>query len=214
MQHIDMIEAPRPTAQSSSGGFRRQGPALLADCDAPSCMQRARLGGSRFILSFLFSAVTSAAFSGVPVIARSAVRSDVCADAVGKGGAAMGAPAGVVVAGASASEVNGEYVARAPDVIPAGFAATCEQMGWPPAATWRKLSDGMRHWFESSNGSYIYWNRSDGCWWIDEPSGAGVYIQRSSSELPPIEGKWEPLSAPAASGLPQLRRLQTQPSVN
>ena len=86
-------------------------------------------------------------------IARSAVRSDVCADAVGKGGAAMGAPAGVVVAGASASEVNGEYVARAPDVIPAGFAATCEQMGWPPAATWRKLSDGMRHWFESSNGS-------------------------------------------------------------
>ena len=55
--------------------------------------------------------------------------------------------------------------------------------------------------------------RSDGCWWIDAPDGAGVYIQRSSDDLPPSGGKWEPLSAKAASVLPQLR-VQQRPNTN
>jgi hypothetical protein len=65
----------------------------------------------------------------------------------------------VVVAGASVEDVNGEYGARAPGVVPAGFTATCLQMRWDPAAMWTKLSDGRRLWFEADNGSYIYWNR-------------------------------------------------------
>ena len=102
-------------------------------------------------------------------------------------------------------QVNGEYGVRAPDVIPAGFTATCVKMSWPHEAMWKKLSDGRRPWFEHSNGSYIYWNRSDGCWWIDDPSGAGVYIQKALSELPPEDGHWEPLNRHAADRLPQLR---------
>jgi len=101
-------------------------------------------------------------------------------------------------------EVNGAYAIRAPNVIPAGFTATCEQMNWPHEEMWKKLSDGRRAWFESDNGSYIYWNKSDGCWWIDGPSGAGVYIQRNAGELPPLDGKWEPLNPVAAAAQPVL----------
>lgn len=112
---------------------------------------------------------------------------------------------GVMVAGASIQEVNGAYRAREPHTIPAGFTATCVQMQWHPEEMWTKLSDGRRAWYENENGSYIYWNRSDGCWWIDSPSGAGVYIQKRSCQVPPVDGVWEPLSAPAAAALPQLR---------
>eukprot|EP00965_Chrysotila_dentata_P261845 6214379-Pleurochrysis_carterae.AAC.1 len=49
-----------------------------------------------------------------------------------------------------------------------------------------------RAWFEAESGAYIYWNRSDGNWWIDEPSGAGAYIAQSDQQLPPTEG-WKPL---------------------
>ena len=31
-------------------------------------------------------------------------------------------------------------------------------------------------WYEHDNEAYIYWNRSDGRWWIDVPSGAGAYV--------------------------------------
>ena len=51
-----------------------------------------------------------------------------------------------------------------------------------------RLSDGKRPWFESDNESYVYWNRADGKWWIDEPSGAGKYIVFSDGELPPARG--------------------------
>ena len=74
---------------------------------------------------------------------------------------------------------------------------------------WRKLSDGRRPWFESDNGSYIYWNRSDGCWWIDGPTGAGVYIQKRDSEVPPVDGEWKPLNTEASLALPVLRLLHS-----
>lgn len=128
-------------------------------------------------------------------------------------GCAADAGVAVVVAEASVEDVNGEYSARSPDVIPAGFAATCAQMRWEPGQMWKQLSDGRRLWFEAENGSYIYWNRSDGCWWIDAPSGAGVYIQRSADELPPTGGKWEALSAQASGSLPHLR-LHQRPATN
>ena len=31
-------------------------------------------------------------------------------------------------------------------------------------------------------------NTRDGQWWIDEPSGGGVYVAKSDSDLPPTEG--------------------------
>eukprot|EP00957_Ditylum_brightwellii_P017557 1322699-Ditylum_brightwellii.AAC.1 len=50
---------------------------------------------------------------------------------------------------------------------------------------WKRLSDGERPWFESENKSYIYWNRGDGKWWMDGPSGSCVYIVKSNDRLPP-----------------------------
>jgi hypothetical protein len=50
--------------------------------------------------------------------------------------------------------------------------------------------------------------------WIDAPSGAGVYIQKNPSELPPFEGAWEPLSAAAAKGQPQIRAKTTAAAQN
>ena len=40
--------------------------------------------------------------------------------------------------------------------------------------------------------AYIYWNKSNGVWWIDEPSGNGVYIAKAPSWAPPQTG-WKAL---------------------
>ena len=164
-------------------------------------------------LALLLLAATAAAGFKLPasVIASAGGSGSVCAGRMGSFGESVAGSrqtnvvAGVVVAGASVEEVNGVYHSREPGIVPAGFTETCVKMGWPAEAMWVKLSDGRRAWFESENGSYIYWNRSDGCWWIDAPSGAGVYIQKSSSQLPPVDGQWEPLNEPASAALPQLR---------
>ena len=114
---------------------------------------------------------------------------------------------GLAVVGASVDSVNQQYDSRSPAAIPAGFASTCNEMGWSSEQMWVQLSDGRRPWFEAQNGAYIYWNRSDGNWWIDAPSGAGVYILKADTPLPPLNGSagaWEPLSAEAAAGLPDL----------
>eukprot|EP00954_Amorphochlora_amoebiformis_P023509 1360482-Amorphochlora_amoeboformis.AAC.2 len=90
-------------------------------------------------------------------------------------------------------------------------------MFWEPKEMWEELSDQKRLWFEAGqcryiassvkinvfnkileNGSYIYWNKSDGRWWIDGPSGAGVYIVADKvahlgrGEFPPSDG-WKAL---------------------
>ena len=67
---------------------------------------------------------------------------------------------------------------------------------------WNKLSDLKRPWFEAENGAYMYFNRADGQWWIDEPDGAGVYVSKADTQLPPVDG-WNPLRA-NASPLPVL----------
>ena len=80
--------------------------------------------------------------------------------------------------------------------------ASCVAVGWPCLLV--NSCCGLR---------VFHPYRSDGCWWIDAPDGAGVYIQRSPDDLPPSGGKWEPLSAKAASVLPQLR-VQQRPNTN
>ena len=102
--------------------------------------------------------------------------------------AAAAAAKSVVVRGGGLSAINMAYAARDPAVVPAGFARTCLEMSWPALATWRQLSDGKRPWFEAENESYIYFNRGDGQWWIDSPSGAGAYVAKSDSDGPPATG--------------------------
>ena len=98
----------------------------------------------------------------------------------------------ILVRGAGEAAVNGVFTARSPKVVPAGFTRTCNEMGWPSDEMWVKLSDSTRVWYEHENESYIYWNRSDGRWWIDVPSGAGAYIVASSEGDPPSAG-WRAL---------------------
>mmetsp|Transcript_30699 Transcript_30699/g.96864 ORF Transcript_30699/g.96864 Transcript_30699/m.96864 type:complete len:81 (-) Transcript_30699:159-401(-) len=76
-------------------------------------------------------------------------------------------------------------------------------MRWPTAESWRSLADQQKTWFLHENGAYIYRNTRDGQWWIDEPSGGGVYVAKSDSDLPPTEG-WEPLPQAGKRPLPQL----------
>eukprot|EP00568_Trieres_chinensis_P005716 CAMPEP_0183293266 /NCGR_PEP_ID=MMETSP0160_2-20130417/2016_1 /TAXON_ID=2839 ORGANISM="Odontella Sinensis, Strain Grunow 1884" /NCGR_SAMPLE_ID=MMETSP0160_2 /ASSEMBLY_ACC=CAM_ASM_000250 /LENGTH=160 /DNA_ID=CAMNT_0025454353 /DNA_START=13 /DNA_END=495 /DNA_ORIENTATION=+ len=112
----------------------------------------------------------------------------------------------IVVRGAGETSVNGVYAPRDPTRVPAGFARTCDEMGWHPRDTWRRLSNGDRPWFESSNESYIYWNCGDRRWWIDAPSGAGVYIVPSEKSLPPKSG-WVALPG-AKSPVPEVDTVQ------
>merc|ERR1719230_1612128 len=98
----------------------------------------------------------------------------------------------VVVGGAGEVETNGVYASRDPKLVPAGFARTCDDMGWDSDSMWRRLTDGKRTWWEADNEAYIYWNRADGKWWIDVPSGAGAYIVEAASAFPPEAG-WQAL---------------------
>ena len=108
----------------------------------------------------------------------------------------------VRIAAAGVQSVVGLYQQRDPrSHIPAAFAKVCEQMRWDPLPTWRKLSDQTLPWFLHDNGSYIYKNTGDGQWWIDEPSGGGVYVARSEDVLPPASG-WEALSQGGSAQAP------------
>jgi hypothetical protein len=76
-------------------------------------------------------------------------------------------------------------------------------MRWDTQKSWRTLSDQSLAWFLADNGSYIYKNVADGQWWIDEPSGGGVYVARSNEPLPPVTG-WTILG----SGAPPLPTIE------
>ena len=54
----------------------------------------------------------------------------------------------------------------------------------------------------AENGSYMYRNVNDGQWWIDEPSGGGVYVAQSTSPVPPTSG-WKVLDK-SRGALPTL----------
>lgn len=84
---------------------------------------------------------------------------------------------GIIVSGAGTVVVNGFYgIIRNASEIPQGFSSTCVQMRWDASRMWLQLSDQVTPWYLHENGSYIYYNVGDEQWWIDEPSGAGVYI--------------------------------------
>ena len=104
-------------------------------------------------------------------------------------------PATVRVVTAGVASVVGSYAQRDVNQIPHGFGMVCKQMGWPVQGTWTKLCDQRLPWFEHENGAYIYRNTNDNQWWIDEPSGSGVYVAPSDgSPVPPAEG-WVALSS-------------------
>jgi len=94
------------------------------------------------------------------------------------------------VSEAGVAEVNGKYISTSADNIPTSFAHVCEEQKWDVKEMWTKLN-GQRDWYkhESSN-AYIYFNNSDGRWWIDGPEGLGVYIVPGPPHAPPAHG-WQ-----------------------
>jgi hypothetical protein len=98
----------------------------------------------------------------------------------------------VVVKEAGSMELNGQYREQDPLAISSGFAATCKQMGWNTNDMWDRLTDKKTPWYEKEDGAYIYFNRGDGKWWIDNKDGGGMYIVQSKmdgpSNVPPESG--------------------------
>ena len=102
------------------------------------------------------------------------------------------------VRGAGVASVNGLYQAKPYSQVPAGFAKTCDKMGWPSKATWIQLAVPSLDWYEAENGSYIYLHK-EGQWWIDDPSGAGIYIANNMEANKPLPinppSDWKPLAS-------------------
>jgi len=71
--------------------------------------------------------------------------------------------------------INGKYVSQLSEAVPSSFKIICAQQGWEPLTMWERLN-GNNNWYKhEENESYIYLNKSDGKWWIDGPSGLGVF---------------------------------------
>mmetsp|Transcript_97 Transcript_97/g.111 ORF Transcript_97/g.111 Transcript_97/m.111 type:complete len:160 (+) Transcript_97:98-577(+) len=89
------------------------------------------------------------------------------------------APLNLLLKNAGSDVVNGNYIAKNSKTIPVGFAKTCEEMSWNSQEMWLKLSNQVSPWWKhKDNESYIYYNQNDGQWWIDDPSGKGLYVAK------------------------------------
>jgi len=106
------------------------------------------------------------------------------------------------VRGSGVEDVNAEYEGRDPRIIPVGFSLTCAENDWDPEQMWLQLSNQKTPWYEAENGSYIYWNKGDGKWWIDAPDGRGVYIAKAPEASVPTGG-WQALPG-ASAPLPSV----------
>ena len=88
--------------------------------------------------------------------------------------------------------IDGLYVQRDGTVsVPVKFAEVCLKNGWDVDSTWSALNGGAESvWFahsagETKNPSYVYFNKNDGCWWIDGPDGLGVFKASGPPHAPP-----------------------------
>ena len=99
----------------------------------------------------------------------------------------------VRVSGAGVPSVNADFEWTTPENIPDGFAKVCNQNGWDVSQMWNRLNGGRPWLCSRKNAAYIYWNGSDGHWWIDEPDGLGVYIAPSTDSTKPPSQGWKAL---------------------
>jgi len=109
---------------------------------------------------------------------------------------------------ASSRNVNSVYAPRDPKTIPTGFSRMCNKAGgFAPRGLWDELTNGVTPWFESKDGCFVYFNCNDGHWYVDNPSGAGMYlaVPDGSLLLPPTNG-WVSLRGNRA-GAPKMSFL-------
>lgn len=98
------------------------------------------------------------------------------------------------VSGAGVRVLNGFYQSRPSTLVPEGFAATCARMRWNAGDMWNQLAVPQAPWYEHDNGSYMYLHQ-DGRWWMDDPSGAGIYVCPAiDGSVTVPSGGWQPLS--------------------
>lgn len=96
----------------------------------------------------------------------------------------------VLISDAGSAIVNGAYARREAAVVPTAFALVCDTSGWDPASTWNRLN-GKRAWWESPNGSYVYFNNGDRLFWLDSGvTGLGLYVSGAAGtgDAPPSTG--------------------------
>ena len=119
----------------------------------------------------------------------------------------------VRIYGSGIASVNTKYEWRSSNLIPEGFARVCVQNQWDVETTWAQLNGG-RNWLHASNDAYIYLNSMDDQWWIDEPSGRGVFVaphqkvlsSLNNDFLPPMNG-WRALEQ-GNSPLPNVELIR------
>lgn len=74
-------------------------------------------------------------------------------------------------------DINGAYKAQDGTLIPESFRKVCVESSLGPAEKlWSRLNRGAQWYKHTENNSYIYRNSGDGEWWVDGPSGLGVFI--------------------------------------
>jgi hypothetical protein len=99
--------------------------------------------------------------------------------------------------------LEGQYHAKdGAAEIPAGFERVCVEQKWNTQQMWKQLNGGERlRWFKhEGNDSYVYFNGSDGMWWIDGPDGNGVWKASGPAHAPPATG-WTLLQGDNAKGV-------------
>lgn len=84
------------------------------------------------------------------------------------------------------SRINGKYLATSGTEIPTGFQKVCDQGGWNAESMWLKLNGSSKKWYkhadsEKGNDSSIYYNAGTKKWWIDGPSGYGVFLSNPTT---------------------------------
>mmetsp|Transcript_28298 Transcript_28298/g.51577 ORF Transcript_28298/g.51577 Transcript_28298/m.51577 type:complete len:188 (-) Transcript_28298:150-713(-) len=106
---------------------------------------------------------------------------------------------------ASSRGINSTYNPQDPNNIPTGFARMCNKAGgFAPRPVWDDITNGVTPWFESKDGFFLYFNCNDVHWYVDNPSGAGMYlaVPDGSLLLPPTAG-WVSLTGRRA-GAPKI----------
>ena len=116
------------------------------------------------------------------------------------------------VLGSSVQAVNGDYIPQdSSSTIPSVFRKVCEQQLWDTGKMWRQLNgiDPAKDiWFShSENDSYMYFNKSDGKWWIDGPDGNGAIIALGPWNAPPAHG-WGPVGSGGKLRTPMVRTFR------
>jgi len=92
----------------------------------------------------------------------------------------------------SSTKIDSLYTPRDAKKIPSGFVHMCAKIGgYAPGPLWESTTNGLTPWFENEgDGTYIYYNAYESKWFLENSSGAGLYLASPNDSLllPPMRG--------------------------